>query len=156
MRRSPSTIGSYSTDSSFLLTDNRPQFVNNLFDSLWTFLGVININTTAYHPQINGQTERNNKAIATRRCHYAEHQRDWDLFVQLLTFAYNTQDHCTTEKTPSSLVLSRQPPGPTKFVSPRALPTDANGENSPKMLRLRLLSRIAGVQHNANKRTKAA
>ena len=40
-----------------------------------------------------------------------EHQRDWDDYVQPLTFAYNTQVHPSTETTPFDLVLTRPPSG---------------------------------------------
>lgn len=38
-----------------------------------------------------------------------EHQRDWDDFVQSLTYAYNTQVHRSTENSPYSQVLNRLP-----------------------------------------------
>ena len=44
--------------------------------------------------------------------HYVEeHQRDWDDYVQSLTFEYNTQVHQLTETTPFDLVLTRPPSG---------------------------------------------
>lgn len=39
---------------------------------------------TAYHPQANGQAKQINRTIITGLLHYvAEHQRDWDLYVNL-------------------------------------------------------------------------
>ena len=44
--------------------------------------------------------------------HYVEeHQRDWDEYIQPLTFAYNTQVYRSTETTPFDLVLTRPPSG---------------------------------------------
>ncbi|CDF39905.1 unnamed protein product [Chondrus crispus] len=79
--------------------------------------------TTAYHPQTNGQTERFNRTLVQRLRHYvAEHQRDWDEYIQPLTFAYNTQVHRSTETTPFDLVLTRPPSG---LALPGTVPQDA-------------------------------
>ena len=67
--------------------------------------------TTTYHPQTNGQVERFNRTILSALRHYvAEHPRDWDLFSDALTYAYNTQAHASTMLAPFELVLSRPPP----------------------------------------------
>ena len=66
--------------------------------------------TTAYHPQSNGPTKRFNRTLVQRlRPYVEEHQRDWDDYVQPLTFAYNTQVHRSTETTRFDLVLTRPP-----------------------------------------------
>ena len=96
----------------YVLTDNGPQFVAKFFEAVCSMLGLQNYLTTAYHPQTNGQAERFDKTIATRLRHYIEeHQRDWDAYVQPLTYAYNMQVHRTTGTTPFDLVLTRHPPG---------------------------------------------
>lgn len=57
----------------------------------------------AHHLQTNGKAERYNKTIVTRLCHYvAESQRNWELFVQLLSYAYDTQADHTIGMTPFS------------------------------------------------------
>lgn len=59
---------------------------------LCTFLGVKYLTTTAYHPQISGQVEQYDKTIVPSLCYYvAEHQCDWNLILQVLTYAYNTR-----------------------------------------------------------------
>ena len=79
--------------------------------------------TTAYHPQSNGQTERFNRTLVERLWDYVnEHQRDWDDYVQPLTFEYNMQVHRSTETTPFDLVLTRPPSG---LILPGTVPQDA-------------------------------
>ncbi|CDF32918.1 unnamed protein product [Chondrus crispus] len=96
----------------YVLTDNGPQFAAKFFDAVCALLGVRHYLTTAYHPQSNGQTERFNRTLVQRLRHYVEeHQRDWDDYLQPLTFAYNTQVHRSTETTPFDLVLTRPPSG---------------------------------------------
>ena len=108
----------------YVLTDNGPQFAAKFFDAVaCALLGVRHYLTTAYHPQTNGQTERFNRTLVARLRHYVEeHQRDWDDYVQPLTFAYNTQVHRSTETTPFDLVLTRAPSG---LVLPGTVPQDA-------------------------------
>ena len=94
-----------------VLSDNGKQFTARLFVDTCRFLGIKNVFTTTYHPQTNGQVERFNRTILSALRHYvAEHPRDWDLFSDALTYAYNTQAHASTMLAPFELVLSRPPP----------------------------------------------
>lgn len=94
-----------------LLTDNGSNFTSKFFQSICLAIGSKNLFTTAYHPQTNGQAERYNRTLVTRLRHFvAEHQRNWDEFVQPLTYAYNMQVHASTGTTPFDLILSRHPP----------------------------------------------
>lgn len=66
----------------FLLTDNGPQFLAKLFETLCLDLKVKHVTTAAYHPQTSAQVERYNKALVARLLHYiADHQNDWDEYV---------------------------------------------------------------------------
>ena len=94
-----------------LLSDNGPQFAAKLFIDICRIIGTKNRFTTTYHPQCNGQVERFNRTIinALRHC-IADRPKEWDLFTDALTFAYNTQVHSTTGLSPFELVLPRRPP----------------------------------------------
>ena len=94
-----------------LLSDNGPQFAAKLFIDICRIIGAKNVFTTAYQPQCNGQVEHFNRTIINALRHYvADHPKEWDLFTDALTFAYNTQVHSTTGLSPFELVLSRRPP----------------------------------------------
>lgn len=94
--------------SDFVLTDNGPQFVCNIFAMLCADLGVKPLATTTYYLHTNGQAERLNRAIVTRPQHYvANKQQNWDTLVQLLIYAYNDQVHRGTYILLYSLVPSR-------------------------------------------------
>lgn len=64
---------------SYNLIDSEVQFARNFFTMICALLGVMDLTTTACHPQTKGQAERYNKTILTclRRC-VAEHQKGWD------------------------------------------------------------------------------
>lgn len=64
------------------------------------------LTTTVYHLQTNEQAKTFTKTIVVRLRHYvAEHMRDWDIYVQPLTYVYKTKAHSSRDLTPFSLVL---------------------------------------------------
>ena len=94
-----------------LLSDNGKQFTARFFQRVCNLLGVKNVYTTTYHPQTNGQVERFNRTLlAGIRSYSVEHPKDWDLYTDVLTYAYNSQENRMTRCTPFELVLSRPPP----------------------------------------------
>ena len=73
-------------------------------------MGIRNVFTTTYHPQANGQVERFNRTLTSALQKYVgEHPKDWDLFSEAVTYAYNTQVHRTTNIAPFELVLAQAP-----------------------------------------------
>ncbi|CDF36784.1 unnamed protein product [Chondrus crispus] len=93
-----------------LLSDNGTQFTARFFQNVCRILGICNVFTTTYHPQSNGQVERFNRTLTSAlRKYVGEHPKDWDLFSDAVTFAYNTQVHRTTNIAPFELVLARAP-----------------------------------------------
>lgn len=64
--------------------------------------------------------------------------------------------HRSTNTTSFSLVLSRQPPGPTNFDTPSALSTDAYHETHPQVLQTQLLNRVQGLRSRVDDCLKAA
>lgn len=93
-----------------LLTDNEKQLFSKFLESLCALLGTKHLTTTAFHPQTNGQAKQFIKTTTSTLPHYVpEHQRDWNLYVQSLTYLYSTKVHRTTNLPSISLVLSQQP-----------------------------------------------
>lgn len=81
--------------------------------------------------------------ILARLRHYvATHPCNWDLFLQPLTYVYNTQVQRSTNTIPSCLFFKRHPSRPTRFDSPSALPVKAFYAIDPPALRAQLLGRI--------------
>lgn len=74
-----------------LLASNGPPFVKTFMAILCAFLKLKDLTTTASHPQSIDQVKRCNIKIVTRLQYYfTEHQENWDIFVQLPTYANNT------------------------------------------------------------------
>ena len=93
-----------------LLSDNGTQFTARFFQNICRILGVRNVFTTKYHLQANGQVESFNRTLTSALQKYVgEHPKDWDLFSDAVTYAYNTQVHRTTNIAPFELVLAWAP-----------------------------------------------
>ncbi|CDF32213.1 unnamed protein product [Chondrus crispus] len=133
-----------------LLTDNGPQFTAKFFEAVCGLLGIRHVLTTAYHPQTNGQAERFNRTLATRLRHYvSEHQRDWDDYVQPLTYAYNMQVHKSTGTTPFDLVLTRHPPGISVQAPSSAIPSPNGSEPTSAQMKRITLQRVRKILSRA-------
>ena len=71
-------------------------------------MGVHISRTSAYHPQGDGQVERHNRTIQDILASYvSQHKDDWDLWVDLAVYAYNTSIHTATGFSPYELVFGR-------------------------------------------------
>lgn len=87
--------------------------------------------------------------------HVFDHHLNWDLFVEPLSYPYDSQEHRTTVTTSFGLMVSCQPPILTTVVTLTGLSTHDNLEAPPKAVRLLQLSRIPGMRYIAYKRSKA-
>lgn len=77
----------------FHLSDNNTQIVSKFLGTLRTHLGTKHMTTTAYHPPLE-KVKLYIKTIGTYLRHYVfTHQREFNLYVQPFTYAYNTQIH---------------------------------------------------------------
>ena len=76
------------------------------------------IRTTAYQPQADGITERFNRTIKDMLTQFVEQdkQKEWDLKLEKLSFAYNTSVHATTKCSPFELMFGRIPKLPIDLV----------------------------------------
>eukprot|EP00112_Aurelia_sp_Birch-Aquarium-sp1_P023718 Seg718.4 transcript_id=Seg718.4/GoldUCD/mRNA.D3Y31 product="Retrovirus-related Pol polyprotein from transposon 412" pseudo=true protein_id=Seg718.4/GoldUCD/D3Y31 len=85
-------------------------FESNLMHEVYNIMGIHKTRTTTYHPQCDGQVERQNRTIQEILSSFvAEHPSDWDLFVDMATYAYNTSRNETTGLSPYELVFDREP-----------------------------------------------
>lgn len=102
---------------SHVRTDRGNQFLSQLFRTLCRLLFVNVLLTTAYHSQKNGLMERYNTTMfASIRPFIAKHQRDWDVYLASLTYAYNALVHRTTNCRPLQLALLLCTPDSSLFL----------------------------------------
>lgn len=83
----------------YLLTNSGLYFVRKFFTLVCKYIGIKHLTATTYHLQSNGQAKQVNRTIIIRLSHYnAGHQQNWILYVQSLSYAYNTQIHQSTKR----------------------------------------------------------
>jgi hypothetical protein len=94
----------------------------SLFTSAWwsTFCYELTLKrrlSTAFHPQTDGQTERQNQTLEVYLRAYVNYQQDnWASLLASGEFAYNDSINATTGKTPFSICLRFQPAFPMNIA----------------------------------------
>jgi hypothetical protein len=104
----------FGTPTKFL-TDQGTMFVSNLIHDICEILGVIKMETSAYHPQTDGQTERFNKTLLNMLSHYSSN-RNWDEYLDFAIFAYNSSPHDGSKYSPFFLNFGRDPVFPIDTI----------------------------------------
>ena len=98
-----------------LHSDQGQNFESNLMHEICQIMGIKKSRTTAYHPQGDGQVERQNRTLQEILSSFVgEHPENWDLYVDQAVYAYNTSRHETTGYSPYELVFGRKPWGNKK------------------------------------------
>jgi len=93
-----------------ILSNRGPQFTLKFIEEFTKVLGTKTKLSTAYHPQIDGQTERINQEIGTFLQHYMNYQQDdWADWLATAEFSYNDKKHAATGKTLFELNFGRHP-----------------------------------------------
>ncbi|CAF1437675.1 unnamed protein product, partial [Didymodactylos carnosus] len=89
----------------YILSDNGPQFVSNIFRSFCELIGIKQKFTANYDPQSN-MTERVNRTLKPMLAIFAQnHPHSWDKEVQKLAFALRTSVNETTGETPAFMIF---------------------------------------------------
>jgi transposase InsO family protein len=93
---------------STLLSDRGSNFMSELMEAVLTLFHVQKLNTTAYHPQTNGLTERFNKSLTTMLTHFTnKKQTDWDVYIPYVLLAYRTAPHPLFKYSPFYVLYGR-------------------------------------------------
>lgn len=100
----------------YILSDNGPQFVSNMFRSFCDTLNIQQKLTANYHPQSN-MTERVNRTLKPLIAIYAQRlPHSWDKEIQKLAFAIRTSVNETTGEIPAFLMFGRDIKGPLDLI----------------------------------------
>ena len=100
----------------YILSDNGPQFVSNLFRNFCETLKIEQKFTANYHPQTN-MTERVNRTLKPLLAIYAQKQpHSWDKEIHKLAFAIRSSINDTTGETPAFLMFGRDIRGPLDLI----------------------------------------
>ncbi|PRP82731.1 hypothetical protein PROFUN_09816, partial [Planoprotostelium fungivorum] len=84
-----------------IVSDRGTQFIAEFWMSFWKQMGTKHSMSTAYHPQLDGQTERVNSVLNQYLRVYCSYlQDDWVPLLATAEFAYNNSVHTSTGVTP--------------------------------------------------------
>ena len=104
----------------YLHSDQGTNLVSDVIQSLCILLGIQRTQTTAYHPQGNGQVERFNRTLEAMLSKVVtENQKDWDDHLQSVLFAYRTAIHESTGYTPFLVMFGHSPSLPVDVMQGR-------------------------------------
>ena len=93
-----------------ILTDQRSLFTLKFLSSLCYFLGIKRRLPTAFYPQMDCQTERQNRTMeAYLRAFVNFEQNDWAKLLPMAEFAYNNAKNASTGFTPFKLNCGYHP-----------------------------------------------
>jgi transposase InsO family protein len=112
-----------------IISDRDTRFTGKFWTALIKLMGTKLNMSTAFHPQSDGQTERANRTLEEMlRSYVAYHQKDWDLFLPMLEFAYNNSINPSTGHSPFYLNYGHHPLVPASLLKPVAtnVPSVAN------------------------------
>jgi transposase InsO family protein len=92
-----------------IVSDRGPQFVSKFWEELHKSLGTKLLHSSAYHPQISGQTERVNQILEDmmRAC-VLKFPRKWDERLPLAEFSYNNSYQESIKMAPFEALYGRQ------------------------------------------------
>jgi hypothetical protein len=101
-----------------MIHDRDTRFTSNFWKECFQLLGVTQANSTAFHPQTDGQTEKVNQILEDYlRFYVNEFQNDWDNHLLMAEFSYNNSFHESVQNTPFRLNYGFDPLTPTSFLS---------------------------------------
>jgi RNase H-like domain found in reverse transcriptase/Reverse transcriptase (RNA-dependent DNA polymerase)/Integrase zinc binding domain/Chromo (CHRromatin Organisation MOdifier) domain/Integrase core domain len=84
-----------------IITDRGSQFTSRFWNRVCSYLSMDHRRSTAFHPQTDGQTERQNQTMEQYLRAYVNYEQDnWAMLLPLAEFAYNNTIHQSTRMTP--------------------------------------------------------
>ena len=109
-------------------SDNGAKSKSRVISSLCKSVGTEHTQTTAYHLQGNGQVECFNHALKTMPAKLVKkNQRNWDLHIPKVLFAYRTPLHESTGYSPYQVNFGKLPNVPVDVMLDR-FPLPGEGE----------------------------
>ena len=97
-------------------SDNGPHFVGEVFQIVLDSLGIKHARGSPFHPQSQGQVERQNQLMSNVRAVCLEKGVSWPDAIKGVVFSHNTSKNQTTGFSPFELVFKQKPRRPETFL----------------------------------------
>lgn len=92
-----------------IISDRDSRFTSHFWQDLWKMMSVELKMSTAFHPQSNGQTERQNRTlIEALRAFVNEQRNDWGVLLPQLQRAANSSVSASTGFSPDKMMTGRE------------------------------------------------
>lgn len=109
-----------------IVSDRDPRFTGHFWQQFWKRLGTTLSMSTAYHPQTDGRSEREQRTMTQYlRSFCAFRPTDWDEMLPLAELAMNSMKQASTGQSPFFLLYGREP----ATALDRALTTGAQSQS---------------------------
>ena len=100
-----------------IITDRDSRFTSEFWREFITQGGISHKLSTAFHPETDGQTERQNRTIGQILRIFSNYKQDnWFELLPFVEFSINNSPSATTKHTPFFLNYGRNPQLPSSFV----------------------------------------
>ena len=94
-----------------IVSDRGSLFISRMWGEICAVVKLKRRLSTAFHPQSDGQTERQNQTLETYlRIFVNDEQDNWTSLLPLAEFAYNNSVHSATNLTPFSVIYNNWQP----------------------------------------------
>ncbi|KAL8581212.1 hypothetical protein ACOMHN_038313 [Nucella lapillus] len=117
-----------------LITDQGREFINFVLDILTDRFNINHRISSAYHPQTNGQWERDNRTLKDTLVKITDND-DWDELLPAALFAYRTSVHKYTQFSPFLALYGEQ----------AKLPFDVTGDANEQDLNEEIMDIMKGI-----------
>lgn len=98
------------TVSKHFVSDRGSLFISTFWSAFCHYLAVRRRLSTAYHPQTDGQTERQNQTLECYLRNYVNYQQnDWARWIPLAQFSYNSTRNSVTGVAPAESLMGFRP-----------------------------------------------
>lgn len=146
-----------------VISDRGQNIAGERSRDFFRLMGIKKHQTTAYHPQSNGQTERFNRTFAASMTSYVARQpNDWSDYTQAITFSYNTTEHSVTRVSPFEFVFGRLPRLPidnvldrSEFIDPTRPAPGTLSSDTTKLMKEYILKNQAANKRRLDARLAA-
>jgi len=129
-----------------ILTDQGRKFISDLMKKIAKIVRIRKFRTTVFHPQSKESLERSHHALGEYLKYYASEQKQWDKWISLAIFNYNTSIHEATKHTLYELVF-----GKIARISSNELLAPEDKLASYNHYLIHLVTQLHAIQTNARK-----
>ena len=89
--------------------DRGTNFLSSLIQEVCKIFQIQKLNTSSYHPQTDGLVEHfNSTLIQSLSMFVSQNQKDWDIYILSVLFAYRVSQSAATQETPFYLLYGRE------------------------------------------------